>query len=345
MNFDTYGFGTDLRNVASLARGAERIGFSTMWFTEAGHNPFLPCAVAAEAAPALGVGTSVAVAFPRSPMVTAQIAWDLADQTQGHFRLGLGTQVKAHITRRFSTPWSRPVAQMREYVEALRAIFRAFQGQERLSFAGDYYSFSLLTDFFSGGAIDFPDVPIEVAGVNRGLARLAGEVCDGFHVHPFHSREYLAEVVRPAVAEGAQRAGRSLDDVSFVCPVFMVVGDTDQERAPQLEAVRAQLAFYASTPTYQSVLEHHGFADAAPELQRLVRAGDTVAMTAVMSDDLIAPFCVVSSWDELPAALRTRYEGLADGVLSYLHTGSWAASPETAERWTDVVRAMASTTT
>src|SRR4051812_34861733 len=334
MDFDTYGFGTDLRNVAALARGAERIGFSTMWFTEASHNPFLPCAVAAEAAPGLGVGTSVAVAFPRSPMVTAQIAWDLAHQTGGNFRLGLGTQVKAHITRRFSTPWSRPVAQMREYVQALRSIFRAFQGQERLSFTGDYYSFSLLTDFFSGGAIEFPDVPIELAGVNRGLARLAGEVCDGFHVHPFHSRQYLAEVVRPAVTEGAQSAGRSIDDVSFVCPVFVVVGDTEAERAPQLEAVRSQLAFYASTPTYQSVLEHHGFGDAAPELQRLVRAGDTAAMAAVMSDEIIAPFCVVSSWGELPGALRARYDGLADGILSYLQVGSWTASPETAERWT-----------
>src|SRR4051812_46884428 len=165
MDFDTYGFGTDLRNVAALARGAERIGFSTMWFTEASHNPFLPCAVAGEAAPGLGVGTSIAVAFPRSPMVTAQIAWDLADQTGGNFQLGLGTQVKAHVVRRFSSEFAHPVARLREYVAALRAIFRAFQGEEKLSFSGDFYSFSLLTDFFSGGSITFPDVPLQIAGV------------------------------------------------------------------------------------------------------------------------------------------------------------------------------------
>jgi probable F420-dependent oxidoreductase len=341
LHFDTFAFGTDLRGVRQLASDAVRAGFATMWFTESSHNPFLPCAVAAEVAPALGVGTSIAVAFPRSPMVTAQVAWDLAAQTDGKFQLGLGTQVKAHITRRFSTPWSKPVAQLREYVEALRAIFSAFQGEAPLRFTGDYYSFSLLTDFFSAGPIDHPDVPVQVAGVNTGLARMAGEVCDGFHVHPFHSREYLADVIRPAVADGAARAGRSALDVAMICPVFIAVGDTEEELGRQREAVRSQLSFYASTPTYQSVLDHHGFTEAGPELQQLVRKGDRAAMAAVMTDEVISPFYVEATWSELADTLHTRYDGLADRLISYLSIGSWAESPELFDRWSDVVRAFA----
>jgi probable F420-dependent oxidoreductase len=341
LHFDTFAFGTDLRGVGGLASDAARAGFATMWFTESSHNPFLPCAVAAEVAPTLGVGTSIAVAFPRSPMVTAQVAWDLAAQTDGKFQLGLGTQVKAHIRRRFSTPWSKPVAQLREYVEALRAIFHAFQGEAPLRFSGDYYSFSLLTDFFSAGPIDHSDVPVQIAGVNTGLARMAGEVCDGFHVHPFHSREYLADVIRPAVADGAARAGRSAHDVAMICPVFIAVGNTEEELGRQREAVRSQLSFYASTPTYQSVLDHHGFTEAGPELQQLVRKGDTRAMAAVMTDEVIAPFYVEASWSDLAHTLHARYDGLADRLISYLSVGSWAESPELFDRWSDVVRSLA----
>jgi probable F420-dependent oxidoreductase len=339
--FDTYGFGSRLADVADLARGAEQVGFSTLWFTEVDHNPFLPCGVATDATDGrLGVGTAVAVAFPRSPMVTAQIAWDLADQSRGNFQLGLGTQVKAHIVRRFSAEFSRPVARLREYVHSLRAIFRAFQGEDKLSFSGDFYSFSLLTDFFSSGPIDFPDVPIQIAGVNTGLARLAGETCDGFHVHPFHSREYLTEVVRPAVEAGAQRAGRSIDDVTFVVPVFIVVGDTEDERRPLRDAARRQLAFYASTPTYEPVLEHHGFADAGGELRKRMAAGDVRGMADVFSDEMLEPYVVSATWDELPSALLSRYDGVADRILSYLHEDAWPTSPELAERWATVANAV-----
>jgi alkanesulfonate monooxygenase SsuD/methylene tetrahydromethanopterin reductase-like flavin-dependent oxidoreductase (luciferase family) len=182
---------------------------------------------------------------------------------------------------------------------------------------------------------------VQIAGVNCGLARLAGEVCDGFHVHPFHSREYLVDVLRPAVDAGARGAGRTLDDVTVVVPVFLVVGDTEEERAPQRDAVRRQLSFYARTPTYEPVLAHHGFGDAAPELQRLVRAGDTDAMAAVMTDDVIAPYTVTATWDELPDALRARYDGLADRVLSYLEVDSWTTSAANAARWARVATALA----
>jgi probable F420-dependent oxidoreductase len=273
-------------------------------------------------------------------MVTAQIAWDLADQSMGNFQLGLGTQVKAHLVRRFSTAFDRPVARMREYVLALRAIFRAFQGDEKLAFDGDFYSFSLLTDFFSAGPIDFPDVPIQIAGVNKGLARMAGEVCDGFHVHPFHSREYLTEVVRPAVEAGAQKGGRSIDEVSFIAPVFIVVGDTDEERAMLRNAARQQIAFYASTPTYEPVLAHHGYAEAGAELRRLMSAGDMKGMAAVFTDEMLEPYTVTATWDELPGALLTRYDGVADRIFSYLGYGAWTSSPEAAERWAGVAGAI-----
>jgi probable F420-dependent oxidoreductase len=341
LRFDTYGFGRRLGDVASLARGAEQLGFSTLWFTEAGHNPFLPCGVATDATDGrIGVGTAVAVAFPRSPMVTAQIAWDLADQSRGNFQLGLGTQVKAHVVRRFSSEFSHPVARLREYVHALRAIFRAFQGEEKLSFSGDFYSFSLLTDFFSGGPIEFPDVPIQIAGVNTGLAKLAGETCDGFHVHPFHSREYLTDVVRPAVEAGARRTGRSIDDVDFIAPVFIAVGDTEEARARLRDAARQQIAFYASTPTYEPVLTHHGYGDAGPELRKRMAAGDLRGMADVFTDDMLEPYVVSATWDELPDALVARYDGVADRILSYLHQDAWTASPELAERWATVVRAV-----
>jgi probable F420-dependent oxidoreductase len=273
-------------------------------------------------------------------MVTAQLAWDLADQSNGNFQLGLGTQVKAHIVRRFSTEFSRPVARMREYVLALRAIFRAFQGEEKLSFSGDFYSFSLLTDFFSAGPIDFPDIPIQIAGVNTGLAKMAGEVCDGFHVHPFHSREYLADVVRPAVAAGAEKAGRSIGDITFIAPVFIVVGDTEDERVAPRNAARQQIAFYASTPTYEPVLAHHGYGEAGAELRRLMSAGDMKGMAAVFTDDMLEPYTVTATWDELPGALLTRYHGVADRILSYLSHGAWISSPEAAERWAAVARAV-----
>jgi probable F420-dependent oxidoreductase len=342
VRFDTYSSDARLDDVGPLAERAAGLGYSAMWFTEAAHNPFLPCTLAAAAAPDLEIGTGIAVAFPRSPMVTAQVAWDLAAQSRGRFHLGLGTQVKAHITRRFSSEFSRPVARMREYIEAVRAIFRAFQKVDKLAFEGDFYSFSLLTDFFSPGPIDFPDIPIEVAGVNPGLARMAGEVCDGFHVHPFHSRAYLAEVVRPAVAEGAERAGRSLADVTFIVPTFIVVGDTEEEQSRQRESARRQLSFYATTPTYASVLEYHGYGDAQQDLRRLMAVGDMRAMASVITDEMLDQYVVTATWDTLPAALHTRYDGLADRILSYSPTGAWTESPETAERWAGVVRSVQS---
>ena len=342
MEFDVLTVAPPLRQARALAREAEDLGCSGMWFGETGNNPYLGIAAAAEETEQLEFGTAIAVAFPRSPMVTAQVAWDLADATRGKFILGLGTQVKGHMERRFSVPFTQPGAKLREYVLALRAIFRAFQGEEPLKFEGDFYSFSLLTDFFSPGAIEFPRVPIYIAGVNTGLATIAGQVCDGFHVHPLHSRSYLEEVMRPAVAVGAKRAHRPADEVVLAVPVMTIVGDTDEEVDQQREAVRQQLAFYGSTPTYRAVFEHHAWDDVPDRLRSLQKQGQVDEMAGVITDEMLEAYAVTATWDSLAPALLARLAGVAQRVSCYHAAGDWRRSPERAERWRAVAAAVRS---
>jgi probable F420-dependent oxidoreductase len=272
-------------------------------------------------------------------MVTAQAAWDLAQASDGRFILGLGSQVKAHVERRFSTPFSEPAARLREYVLALRAIWAAFQGDAPLNFTGRYYSFSLLTDFFSGGPIDHPDIPVYIAGVNRGMARIAGEVCDGFHVHPLHSPRYLAEVVQPAIGEGAAVGARPVDDVALAVPVFIAVGD-DESIERERRAIRRQIGFYGSTPSYRSVFEVHGWNDLPDRLNDLQRRRDTDGVLAAVTDEVLDAFSVTASWDELPEVLVERYAGLADRVFPYGLT-AWG-DPAARERWAAVAAAVRS---
>jgi probable F420-dependent oxidoreductase len=333
MKLDCYSSGTPLSEVPRLAADAEGIGFAGIWFTESRRNPFMACALAALNTEHMALGTDIAVAFPRSPMIAAQAAWDLAEASRGRFILGLGTQVKAHIERRFSTPFSHPGPRIREYVLAVRAIFRAFQGHERLRFEGDYYSFSLLTDFFSAGPIAEPDVPIYLAGVNPGMARIAGEVCDGFHVHPLHSQRYLDEVLLPGRASGAAAAGRNPSDITMCVPVFIVTGETDEERTASRESIRRQIAFYGSTRTYAAVFELHGWGDMPGRLHGLQASGEHDAMASAVTDEMLATFAIDVPWDQLAAALRERYLGRADRLLPYLLAGDWTDSPERSERW------------
>jgi len=337
VHFDAYGASLPMEHAARVARAVEELGCSGIWFTETQRPPYLACAVAAEATDALTIGTAIAVAFPRSPMVTAQTAWELARASRGRFSLGLGTQVKAHIERRFSMPYEHPGAKLRDYVLGMRAIFAAFQGDSPLRYDGEFYSFTLLPDFFSPGPHEFPVVPISIAGVNQGMARIAGEVCDGFHVHPFHSRRYLDECIRPAIAEGAARAGRSAGDVELICPVFMIVGDTDAEQAPMRESVRNQIAFYGSTRTYRPVFDLHGWGDTSAALHRLLAEGDTDAMAAAITDEMLEEYAVTATWDGLADALLHRYEGIVDRVFSYQPAVEWLRSPELTMRWGEVV--------
>src|ERR687884_390786 len=219
------GLGTEgkyLKEAGHTARAAEDLGFAGLWTNETKHDAFLPLAIAANETERIQLGTSVAIAFSRSPMETAQTAWDLQALSEGRFVLGLGTQVKAHITRRFSMPWDRPTARLREYILALRAIWESFQTGQSLQFEGEFYRHTLMVPFFNPGPIEHPEIPVYIAGVNTRLAALAGELCDGFHVHPFHSPEYVRSTVIPAIAEGASKEGRDPEAVELATSVFVV---------------------------------------------------------------------------------------------------------------------------
>ena len=339
MELDLYCTVPHPARIGDIARQARAAGFAGLWVTEAAHNPWIACALANEAAPGLVLGTDVAIAFPRSPMVTAQAAWDLAAVTGGRFILGLGTQVKAHLERRFSVSGERPAARVREYVLALRAIFDAFAKREKLRFEGEFYRFSLLTDFFDPGPLEVADPPIYLAGVNERLAAVAGEVADGFCAHPLNSPQYLHQVVRPSIEEGAKRAGRDPGAVSMVCPVFTIVGDPGPDLDRQREAIRLQIAFYGTTPSYGRIFEVHGHDDLTARLGAALRGGDNARLAAEIDDDLLAAFSVTSSWDGLADALLQRFTGVADRIFPYSVPG--LADPAEAERWQAVAAAVA----
>lgn len=282
------------------------MGYAGFFTAETQHDPFLPIVSAAPAAPDLEYGTAIALAFPRSPMVTAMISWDLARMTRGKFLLGLGTQVKAHITRRFSTEWGSPGPRLRDYILALRAIWDTWQNAVPLKYDGDFYKFSLMTPFFNPGPIPHPEVPIYIAGVNEYLSRLAGELCQGFHVHPFHTTAYLDSVVLPNIDAGAKRAGRSLDDVDRVTTVFVMTGADDSEVEQAMAGVRQQISFYASTPSYRPVLEASGW-EFGEKLHSMSRRGEWDKMPAEVPDEAVLSVGVAAPVDRLAEAIKDRY--------------------------------------
>jgi probable F420-dependent oxidoreductase len=319
-----------LRSVTDEAKSYERIGFDGAWTFEAGHDPFLPVALAADAAPGLELGTNIAVAFARSPMSMAQAAWDLAMLTNGRFHLGLGTQVRAHIERRYSMPYDKPVARLMDYIRCIRAIWDTFQTGAKPAYEGEFYSFKLMNPMFSGGKIAHPKIPIWIAGVNPLICRATGEVADGFHVHPLHSVSYLKELVIPAIEEGARRAGRTRADVQLYSPVFAATGATQAEWDAGVEEVRRQISFYGSTPAYRPVLEHLGQADVAAKLSDHARRGEWAAMPKLIPDSLVETVGVIAKPAELPKAIHQRYDGILDRVSLYFPIR--AEEPETAWR-------------
>ena len=310
--------GKHLPTIDEVGRAAETLGFAGLWTSETKHDSFLPLAVAASSTRTLDLGTSIAIAFSRSPMTTAQISWDLQDLSGGRFILGLGTQVKAHIERRFSMPWGRPAARLKDYILALRAIWESFQTKASLDYEGEFYQHTLMTPFFNPGPIEHPEIPIYIAGVNTRLARLAGELCDGFHVHPFHTPEYVRQVVKPAIKEGAEKENRHPEDIKLATSVFVITGETEEEIEGQREKMRAQTAFYASTPSYRVVLEAHGWEDIGEELGKLARDKKWDEMPNLITDEMLSAFAVEAAPDEVGPALKERYEGLIDRVALYV---------------------------
>jgi len=307
--------------IAERAREFERLGYDCVWTFEATSDAFIPLAHVAAATSRLEIGTNIAVAFARSPFAMAQIAWDLQRDSGGRFRLGLGTQVRAHIERRFSMPFEHPAARVTDYIRCVRAIWATFQTGAKPDYEGPFYRFRLINDFFNPGPIEHPAIPIYLAGVNARMCRAAGEVADGFHVHPMHTAGYLRDVVRPALDEGARASGRSVQDLELYAPVFVITGESEAERSRMEQVVRRQMSFYGSTPSYAAVLEYHGHGGVARELNTLMREGKLDRMATAVPDDLVEQVATIAPPAELGARLRQRYDGLLDRVALYLSMG------------------------
>jgi len=298
--------------IAERARMLESIGFDGLTTAEAGHDPFLPIVAAAASTQKIVMGTNVAIAFPRSPMVTAQVAWDLQHLSNGRFTLGLGTQVKGHNELRYSTPWtSAPGPRMREYLLCLQAIFKSFQNPARPTFfEGAHYRFTLLPPFFNPGPIDHPHVPLYVAAVNPYMARLSGELCDGLRLHPVATFRYTREVILPAIAAGLAKSGRTLDAFDLVGAPFMALGRNEEEVEKAKQKLRSQIAFYASTRSYHGVLAHHGWDDVGAGLHRLSVAGKWAEMPALITEEMLEEWAIISTYEHLAEAIRVKAEGL-----------------------------------
>ncbi len=301
-----------LKDIPAIASAAQKIGFDALWTQETQHNPFLPCALIAEHSTTIKFGTAIAVSFARSPADLAYTAWDLSAQSGGRFILGLGTQVKAHIERRFGLTWPESVTgKLREQIQVIRAFWDCWQNGTKLNFRGEYYKATLMSPFFNPGAIEHPNIPIYIAGVNAGLAKLAGELCDGFHAHPFNSPRYMREVILPAVEEGARNANRQRQDVTISMSPFVATSPEEESFA------RMQLAFYASTPSYHAVMDIYGWSDVAAKLSGFAARGEWAEMPMLVTDEMLREFCVITTTENLARDLKTRFEGIADRVTLY----------------------------
>ena len=338
---------TSFSEIPAAAREAEGMGFAGLWTAETQHDPFLPLAVAATATSRIELGTAIAVAFPRAPMTVAQTAWDLAAGSNGRFILGLGTQVKGHNERRFSVPWTAPGPRLRDYIRCLRAIFAYWQDGSRgqPDFTSEHYQFRLSSPFFAPPPLERPyvdrhgemrGVPIYIAAVNDYLCRLAGELCDGIHVHPFHSVKYLTDVVLPNAEKGARKTGRTLEDVERATTAFVIMGDTEEERARARQGVRSQISFYASTRTYYEVLAVHGWGELSAQLNELSLQGRWAEMGNLITDEMLEVYAVEGTPEEIPTLLKRRYDGLLTRIAFYM---PYQGAPD-ADRWGRVVRAF-----
>jgi probable F420-dependent oxidoreductase len=318
MKLDTVLVTRDLSEVPAVARKAEELGFDALWSMEAGNDAFLPLALAAEHTNRIKLGPSVAIAFPRSPMATEYTAWDLGALSKGRFILGLGTQVKGHIERRYGVKWDPPIPKLREYIQSLRAIFKCWaEGGKKLSFQGKYYNFSLMTPFFAPKPHNYP-IPIYIAGVNEHILRLAGELCDGLHAHPFNSPKYLREYVLPHVEEGLKKSGRARKDFTIFTTAFVIVGRNDEEIERARAGVRRQISFYASTRTYKVVLDNHGWGDVASKLNELTAKGDWAKMPALITDEMLDVYAVTGTYENIADKVKERFDGLLDRVAFYI---------------------------
>jgi probable F420-dependent oxidoreductase len=318
---------SDIAGIAKSARRIEELGFDGTTAPEAGHDPFLPLAVAAEHTERITLGTNVAIAFPRSPYTVAQIAWDLQYWSRGRFKLGLGTQVKGHNERRYSTPWPGPPGpRLREYVLCLKAIFKTFQENEKPAFQGEHYQFTLISPFFNPGPIEHAPVPIYVSALNTYMARMAGELCDGVLLHPLGTHKYTKDVVMPAIRKGAEKAGRKPSDVDIVAAPFVITGKDRATVEAMLAPVRQQISFYASTRTYHTVLKYHGWEEMGGTLHALSIEGKWQEMMQLITDDMLEEFATIGTFEEIGPKLKERWGGVCSTL--FLATGPQAWESE-----------------
>jgi probable F420-dependent oxidoreductase len=314
------GIGMDLTQAGAAAREAEEAGYSGIWTAETSHDPFFPLLLAAEHTEHIELGTSIAVAFARNPMLLANIGWDLQAFSKGRFILGLGSQIKPHITKRFSMPWSHPAARMREMILAIRAIWDTWLNGTKLDFRGEFYTHTLMTPFFTPNASDlegFGPPKIFLAGVGELMTEVAGEVCDGFICHGFTTERYLREVSIPALERGRAKAGKTMEGFEIIGPSFVVTGSTEEELAAAAAGTRQQIAFYGSTPAYRPVLELHGWGGLQDELNALSKQGKWVEMGDLIDDEILNTFAVVGEPEQIAPELHRRYGDVIQRISFY----------------------------
>jgi probable F420-dependent oxidoreductase len=303
--------GDDLWRVPAAVRRLEALGYTAAISPEINRDAFLPLVIAAEHTTRLQLGTSVAIAFPRAPMIVAQLAWDLQRFTKGRFFLGLGSQVRKHNEERFSVKWTAPVARMREYIQTVRAIWDSWQHNSKPDFVGAHYRYTYTAPFFHAGAIEHPDIPIAISAVNPAMCRLAGEVCEGVRLHNFCTRRYLEQTILPNIAAGAAKSGRDASRVELSGGGFIATGPDDASVAKAVDGIRRQVSFYGSTPSYFGVLEAHGWGELGDKLNKLTRAGKWQEMAAAVSDEVVHAFAAVGRYDQIVPVIRERFQGIA----------------------------------
>lgn len=340
MRFDLMTGAKPWDQIADLARRISDAGFSGMVFTEQTQTPWMSITAASLAAPSLEFSTGIAVAFPRSPLIAAGMAWELAENTKGRFRLGLGSQVRAHIERRYGTEFDPPGPRLKDYVLAVKACLRAFRGEEPLAHDGTFYKLSLLPQMWAPRRHAFGNVKVDVSAVGPWMSRMAGEVADGVHVHPFHSLAYVHNRLLPAVEEGAKVAGRSVADVDLIIPVFAIPGDTHEERSELVERARARIAFYGSTKNYAFQFDDLGFDGISARLNDRLKRGDVAGMAATITDEMLDHFAVVDTWDGMADALISRYGGVASRLVMYMGEDSIESAPQNLDKWAEIARAV-----
>ena len=335
LKIDSTLMGADITTIKALAGSLESAGYDGLWVGETAHDSFLQSLQAIEGTSATSVGTEIAIAFARTPMTLAYSGYDLANYSGGRFILGLGSQVKAHIVRRFGMPWSEPAKRMRELILATRAIWDSWQNETPLDFRGDFYSHTLMTPFFAPRPHSFGPPPVFAGGVGAIMTEAVGEVIDGYFFHPFTTERFVHDVTLPALARGRAKAGKTLEGLVIAGPAFVTVGRDEEELAAAITGTKKQIAFYASTPAYKGVLELHGMGELQDELNRLAREGQWDEMGTRIPDELLHAVSPVGSPTEVAQDLNRRWGDVAERITLYFN---YPVSPELQLELVDKIR-------